>query len=316
MGEAMIGRMIREARESAGLTQEELSCDLCDASTLSRIETGSQTPSFGLVQKLLNRLKVPDFYCFTDRDKDNSALVERIVVALQLNDLEKAEEELFILCKITDEDTIKQIQMYKVMMAVWEVLTLSGQGFTLREACIELDIRGRIQSLLSKTIPWLDIGHFKETYKESIPLTRAEVLLLNALAILRYEDGKRADAVSILCAMEKRLSIQEADDAGMSLLRGAVLCNLAYFEQRMGFTDECKLHLTRAFCIAMRAGGLVLLMHIWEVELRCTLQENDIDEYYEVLLFLRALRRRIPARYKIPEANALDDENVPLMIIF
>ena len=59
MQERFVGETIRQKRLELGLTQEELCAGLCDPSTLSRIETGKQTPSRNLLNALFQRLGQP-----------------------------------------------------------------------------------------------------------------------------------------------------------------------------------------------------------------------------------------------------------------
>ena len=77
MKESFIGENIRQARLEAGKTQEELCEGLCDPSTLSRIETGKQTPSRNLANALLQRLDLPcdRYYTFpTSAEAEADAL--------------------------------------------------------------------------------------------------------------------------------------------------------------------------------------------------------------------------------------------------
>ena len=66
MREKFIGETIRQKRVERGLTQEELCAGLCDPSTLSRIETGKQSPSRNRSNALLQRLGQPHdrYYTF------------------------------------------------------------------------------------------------------------------------------------------------------------------------------------------------------------------------------------------------------------
>jgi len=66
MQELFIGETIRLERRKSGQTQEQLCDGLCDPATLSRIETGKQTPSRTLASALLQRLDLPHdrYYAF------------------------------------------------------------------------------------------------------------------------------------------------------------------------------------------------------------------------------------------------------------
>lgn len=77
MKEIFIGEIIRQKRQEAGLTQEELCHGVCDPSTLSRIETGKQAPSRNVANVLLQRLDQPHdrYYTFlTSSEAEAEAL--------------------------------------------------------------------------------------------------------------------------------------------------------------------------------------------------------------------------------------------------
>lgn len=81
MQELFIGETIRQKRLELGKTQEQLCEGLCEPSTLSRIETGKQSPSRNLAEALLQRLGLPHdrYYTFlTSREAEVDALRTKI----------------------------------------------------------------------------------------------------------------------------------------------------------------------------------------------------------------------------------------------
>lgn len=78
MREMFIGEAIRQKRLEFGLTQEQLCEGLpCEPSTLSRIETGKQTPSRNLSNILLQRLGLPHdryYALFTSSEAEAESL--------------------------------------------------------------------------------------------------------------------------------------------------------------------------------------------------------------------------------------------------
>lgn len=60
MREIPIGAYIRQKREDQGLTQRQLCEGICEAATISRIESGQQTPCRSRLSALLQRLGLPD----------------------------------------------------------------------------------------------------------------------------------------------------------------------------------------------------------------------------------------------------------------
>lgn len=59
MKQAFLGEYIRQRRGDLGLTQAQLCEGVCEAMTLSRLERGKQTPSYHLINALLQRLGLP-----------------------------------------------------------------------------------------------------------------------------------------------------------------------------------------------------------------------------------------------------------------
>lgn len=60
MEERFLGEIIREKRLEQGLSLEELSEGICDVSTLSRLETGKQSPTRHKLNRLLQKLGISD----------------------------------------------------------------------------------------------------------------------------------------------------------------------------------------------------------------------------------------------------------------
>jgi tetratricopeptide (TPR) repeat protein len=90
---AAVGRRLREARTTAGLTQRELSFDGCTAAYVSRIEAGARVPSLQILHEFARRLGVTPEYLATGRAGDglSSDLVEA-EVTLRLGDEQRAIE--------------------------------------------------------------------------------------------------------------------------------------------------------------------------------------------------------------------------------
>jgi tetratricopeptide (TPR) repeat protein len=89
---AAVGKRLKEARESAGLSQRQLAFPGCSPAYISRIESGDRIPSLQLLRELGRRLGVSEDYLATGRElrpaRDELLEAE---VALRLDDLELAE---------------------------------------------------------------------------------------------------------------------------------------------------------------------------------------------------------------------------------
>ncbi|MDE7046004.1 MAG: helix-turn-helix domain-containing protein, partial [Acetatifactor sp.] len=70
MEKMLIGAYIKQKREDKGWSQDALCEGICSRSNLSRIENDDQTPSFTLLEKLVEKLGQPSrqFLMLMDRD--------------------------------------------------------------------------------------------------------------------------------------------------------------------------------------------------------------------------------------------------------
>src|SRR6476646_7976611 len=89
-----VGQRLRQARETAGLTQRELSFEGCTAAYVSRIEAGARVPSLQIIHEFARRLDVrPEYLANGSLDAEglSSELLEA-EVALRLGDENRAAE--------------------------------------------------------------------------------------------------------------------------------------------------------------------------------------------------------------------------------
>ena len=80
--EAKLGRTIARQRKAVGLTQAQLAEKIgVQPETISRIETGSRTPSLDLVVQLSDALSLElhDLFRLHDRDDPKDEVVERLL---------------------------------------------------------------------------------------------------------------------------------------------------------------------------------------------------------------------------------------------
>ena len=87
-----VGQRLRQARETAGLTQRELSFEGCTAAYVSRIEAGARVPSLQILHEFAKRLGVTPEYLATGRPggEDVSSELLEAEVALRLGDANRA----------------------------------------------------------------------------------------------------------------------------------------------------------------------------------------------------------------------------------
>lgn len=113
MQEFSIGEVIKQRRIELGLTQEELCEGIYEPPTMSRIETGRQTPSRTKLNVLLQRLGLPDdryYALLSDQERKIADLQKEIVSCNVLGKREKGLEMIAELEQIADpqDSTIQQ----------------------------------------------------------------------------------------------------------------------------------------------------------------------------------------------------------------
>lgn len=91
MKEFPIGEVIRQKRIELGLTQEELCEGIYEPPTMSRIETGRQTPSRTKLNVLLQRLGLPDdqYYALLSDNETKIADLQKEIVSCNVLGKEK-----------------------------------------------------------------------------------------------------------------------------------------------------------------------------------------------------------------------------------
>jgi len=87
-----LGRRLRETRESAGLSQRELSFPGCTAAYISRIEKGERVPSLQLIREFAARLGVTEEFISHGEHgtRDRAASMAEARVALRMDDVDVA----------------------------------------------------------------------------------------------------------------------------------------------------------------------------------------------------------------------------------
>lgn len=92
-----IGQYIKSAREERGITQWELCDGVCDSSTISRIENGKNVNNSEIINRLMEKLGLPDpreFYILSGKEKKIDALKKEIVFYNSRMETEPALEKL------------------------------------------------------------------------------------------------------------------------------------------------------------------------------------------------------------------------------
>lgn len=182
-----MGEVIKRLRKSKGLTQEELSEGICTPGGLSRIENGIREPSHAKFVALMQRMgQWEDSYdLFVGEEYyEISELQKEISIKVMHHDFENAnlilqryEEKIRKISK--EENTY--IQFLKL-----QKLIIADNG---RIRGIHLE---ELEDILRMTVPV-----YGEKRLHELVLNYQELIILNNIAIVYAENGKRPKAIKI-----------------------------------------------------------------------------------------------------------------------
>lgn len=237
MKQVHIGEIIKQRRMELGMTQEELCEGICESATISRIETGKQTPSRSKLNALLGRLGLPGekYYALMS---ENELEIERLKAeildcntrGLCREGLEKLEQ----LAALTDsEDHLTQqfIARSRVLLGREEKGDIVPYS---TEEKLALLFRA-----MEMTVPSFDLDEIGRHW-----YSLDEMKIINQIAIVYGDSGQRRQAIDIFYQLmkhiKKRLTIN-ADNVATAILisynYALLLCRERRYEEAMELAE-------------------------------------------------------------------------------
>lgn len=196
-GSVFLGDYIRRQREARGLSQRELCEGICEPITISRMETGKQTPSHSNIVAILERLGIPNDRYFTllsSEEREISALKKQITsfgVRYDITLEEEKEtarrqayellEKLEALTKENDRITQQYILQTKALLG-------TPEGPYAFEDALEILMRA-----IRLTVPGFDLENINRFF-----YSLDEIKTINQIACAYGESGQHKKAVDIL----------------------------------------------------------------------------------------------------------------------
>ncbi len=178
--------LVRDLRESRGLSQEEFGADICAQETLSRIERGKRSPNKKNLYQLLKRVGMEreNYYGFIEAD--DYELYEKVREYNRCFPKGRLEEAWRLLDEIEKEvDMTKAVN--RQFVGTGQIFQQTVQGkLSLEQANQQLG------KLFYLTMPPVASG--KLIYR--VPF-RTEYIILNHIAINLKKDGKMEEALQI-----------------------------------------------------------------------------------------------------------------------
>lgn len=227
-----LGAIIREARKRMGLTQAEVSQDLCDRSYLSHIEQDKIMPAFDLVVQLAERLRLNSLELFetTQRQNLHAFKMIRIDVLIKTQQMTEAHNSLeaawWDAARTRDTVAIKEIAK-RLPVLFWSnsftslgwphalILWLVDNG--LRNEAMEVGLA--IQSHLFQSKKWSESAFLGRTLLTlNLEATyRARLALTTGSALIRSGNVQEAEVY-----------YSDAQDIGQVLSRKDILARASH----------------------------------------------------------------------------------------
>ncbi len=206
MAQYIVGDYIKEKRKEAGLSQEELAEGICEPSTLSRIENGSQMPSRKTYEALMQKMGKGGsmFSSFSSRKEMEICRLEMLISEKLANRNLEGLRELYDELKLL-ADKSNDLEWQYVVYVDALIQNLEGEG--------AVAILPQLVEALHRTRPDFDL----ENPAQAGLLTFQEINLLNNIAIAHWKSGKKESGMRLMVYlkeyMEKHL-IDEKEKGG------------------------------------------------------------------------------------------------------
>lgn len=289
-----IGDVVRNLRVGKGLTQEELCDGICSASTLSRIENGTQYPTRLIFTLLAEKMGV-DRYIYEDYvgdyDYEIYELTVRILACLEKGETEKAETYLDSLRYLTDEGAELESKAECIYRFV-ELLSASIDYNKTRRneedtESIELHQYGYYlyeeMNRLLETCEGLD---FK---RGSAVIDKMEIRMYNLMGYAKYIQGDYKNAIDIWISLIDNYRKRSFEGADFPKEMAALYCNTGAALTSLGMYEEAEAFLERGLRLCFDGGGLRLVNRILHNRMYCFRLKGDKNRAYINLAFSKAI---------------------------
>lgn len=190
MANYRVGDIIRLTRIASGLTQEQLSENICSVETMSRIENGKHSVKKDIYQKLMEKMnRNPERSYAICVDKDMQIIEERAAFeeAMTRHDFERADEYMTLLKEKAGESVLTKnyVRRESAFLDFYQNRITSAELVAI------------LEELAVETIP-----EYKRYMEQEIifPFTEQEIILFKRLAVAYGRNGENELAIEI-CEM-------------------------------------------------------------------------------------------------------------------
>lgn len=221
MANYRVGDIIRLTRIASGLTQEQLSENICSVETMSRIENGKHGVKKDIYQKLMEKMNLnPERSYAICVDKDMQIIEERAAFeeAMTRHDFERADEYMTLLKEKAGESILTKnyVRRESAFLDFYQNRITSAE-------LVEI-----LEELAEETVP--DYRRYMEE-KIIFPFTEQEIILFKRLAVAYGRNDKNELALEI-CEMLLR-SLRSEYMVEWKKHEIKILGNIVFFYQRL-----------------------------------------------------------------------------------
>ncbi len=221
MANYRVGDIIRLTRIASGLTQEQLSENICSVETMSRIENGKHGVKKDIYQKLMEKMnRNPERSYAICVDKDMQIIEERAAFeeAMTRHDFERADEYMTLLKEKAGESILTKnyVRRESAFLDFYQNRITSAE-------LVEI-----LEELAEETVP--DYRRYMEE-KIIFPFTEQEIILFKRLAVAYGRNDKNELALEI-CEMLLR-SLRSEYMVEWKKHEIKILGNIVFFYQRL-----------------------------------------------------------------------------------
>lgn len=270
-----LGEVVRQQRKMLGLPQELVCEGLCTPMTLSRFESGWQTPSRDCVEAILQRLGLPDnrYYAHLTKAETKLALLRAEALAYcnqfeQTMDEKKQQARMNALKKLRDlERCVKEDDRINQQFILRMKATL--------ETCPPQEQLEMLMKAIHLTSPRFDLDKI-----DNCLYCMNEVVIINKIAIRYFCCGQRGKAIDIYGQLLKLIQKRTPDHSYLSLIAYNYALYLAS-EKRWEDAAEIS-EIGRQVCI--KQGNYRMLPGFLHIEAECYYFMGKISRSVELYL--------------------------------
>ncbi|MEY8390078.1 helix-turn-helix domain-containing protein [Lachnospiraceae bacterium] len=223
-----IGNLIRDARERQNCSQEEVCHGICTSSTLSRIENGQQAPGKKILEGLMQRLGIVEWFydiSMSRQEEEKCELERRLARCFERKEYDKVqmladelEEKLKTYADRECNRRMEQQYLYFV-----RIMIRKERGENLEKTAEQL------LEVIRMTLPDFDGMHIQTRL-----LNYQEISILNSIGSVYYALGKSWDALRLMFDLKEYLENHMLNSQKISEKYPMVLQNLSLWMEREG----------------------------------------------------------------------------------